>query len=344
MSPNRIRHGISLPIYNTKIGEIARLARIAEDAGFDSAWDYELYHDPYLTLALAAQQTDRIGLGTGLAVALNRSPFVAANAAADVDELSGGRMLLGLGAGGVEQLRAFHSVTLTQPLQRMREYVHCLRATWRYLADHQPASYDGKFFQLNLPPDVLFNREPVRERIPIYLAGVRPKMIQLAGEIGDGLLGYFQPVEFLRTIVEPNLIEGAKRAGRDPAELDMVTYIIMSVSKDRAEAIRRAKIHVGVYIAISTAADNVIEHYGLQRECDELRTAFMTEGAAALEKTDDKLVDAFSIAGTPDECRKKFAEYEPHLKHALMHTPATPPLTPEESEDAFINITETFGG
>ena len=231
-----MRYSVSVPVYNTPLGDLAPMVARAEDAGFDRAFVYEVYFDPYLTLATAALATNRIQLGTAIAVAFSRSPFLAANQAADVDELSGGRMLLGLGAGGKEQLETLHGVPLTAPLGRIREYVEVLRLSWAHLATGKPASFEGRFHKVILPEGNPFERHMARETIPIYLAGVRPKMISLAGEIGDGLMGFFYTPAFLKEVVHPNVAEGARRAGRDPSAVDVTSLTICSVSTDRAEA------------------------------------------------------------------------------------------------------------
>src|SRR4051794_40719603 len=126
--------GITMPSRSAPLARIPDYARMAEDAGFDSAWTYELYRNPFSMLQTSALATSSVQLGTGLAAAFTRSPFECANAAADVDEASGGRMNLGLGTGVPEFLAAFHSTDFQRPVGRLREYVECLRRSWAYLA------------------------------------------------------------------------------------------------------------------------------------------------------------------------------------------------------------------
>ena len=336
------RTSITLPVYNTSMARLGEMARWAEEAGFAGVWPYEICRNPYLTLAAAAATTSRIALGTAIALAFSRSPFVTANAAADVDELSNGRMILGLGPGEGQHLTGLHNTDLAHAIPRMREYVDCVRLTWDSLATGKLATYEGTFYRLRL--DEGLRRPLARPRIPIYLAAMESKkMMELAGEIADGLLAFFFSVRYLQEVGRPRLAAGARRAGRDPASVDLCSYIICSVSKNRAEALRRARIQVGFY-AFLHSSDAIIRFHGLEQEQATVRAGLEKEGPGALERvTDDKLVETFSIAGTPDECRRQFEAYRELVPLPLLHVPYFEPLSAAESEDAFRNVLETFG-
>ncbi|MGH7966923.1 MAG: LLM class flavin-dependent oxidoreductase [Candidatus Binatia bacterium] len=331
------RISLSLPIYNAPMGKLQQMARWAEDAKFETAWDYEFYRSPFMTLGAAALTTNRIKLGTGIVVAFSRSPVVTANEAADVDELSQGRMVLGIGAGAGEILQTWHNTDLTHAVPRLRDYVAVMRTVWGSVGSGKPASYDGTHYSVKLGG---VRRPLVREHIPVYLAGVQPKLIQLAGEVADGLLGFFYSPQYLKEVIHPNLALGAQRGGRAVAGVDLCSFIICAVSKDRQEAMRRARIQTGYYAVASGA---ICRWHGLEKEYLAVREALLTKGPQALEHTDDKLVEAFSIAGTPDDCRKQLARYEGLLPLPLLHTPYIDPLTVEETEDGFRGILEAFG-
>jgi probable F420-dependent oxidoreductase len=337
--------GVTIPVFNAAPGDVPKMAKAAEDAGLDSVWDYEIWRNPFIGLATAATSTSRVELGTALATALTRTPWVTANAAADLHDLSGGRLLLGLGTGDPFLLNNFHGIQLDRPLARMREYVEALRASWNYMATAEPGTFDGKFYQLTFPefnPWVRTN-PTLRDGIPILLAAARPKMIQLAGEIADGLVGYLYSLNFLKEVVHPNLEIGARRAGRDVSDVQLVSQTICSVHPDRDEAMRRARIHVGQYVT-DPVSDGMTTAEGLQKEVQTVREAIMTEGPSAAEwATDDKLVDAFSISGTPDEARERLQHYAELLPHIMLHCPYPPPLTAEESADSFQHILDLFG-
>lgn len=336
------RLSISLPVYgDTSMSKLQQMARWAEDAGFEAAWAYEICRNPYLTLAATALSTSRIKLGTAIAIAFSRSPFVTANAAADVDELSQGRMLLGIAPGEEQHLIALHNADFSKPIPRMREYIEALRVIWDSLASGQLTSYEGTFYQLKL--DERLRRPLIRKRIPIYLAAMQPKMMQLAAEVADGLLGFWYSLRYLKEVVQPNLAIGANRRSSDLSALDLCSYIVCCVSKDRAEAIRRARIQVGFYTFLHSS-DGIVRYHRMEKEQLAIRAAMAQEGPQALERvTDDKLVETFSISGTPDECRRKLESYSDVVPLPLLHPPYFDPLTPEETEDAFRGILETFG-
>lgn len=332
---------VVLPSYPSTAKTLRDMSRQAEEAGFEAAWGYQICRDPFTTLAAAASVTERIKLGTAVALAFTRSTFVTANAAADVDELSDGRMILGLGTGEGQHLVSLHNSHWNQAVPRMREYVSILRLAWESLGTGKPVEFRGDHYQLVMNEGL--RRPLARPQIPIYLAAMGPKMIELAGEVGDGIQAFFHSAKYLREVTIPRLETGAKRAGRDPASVAFSSYVITSVSNDREEALRRARIMVGFYTAFPSS-DPIIAHHGLQQEQAAVRQALYTQGPAALEKaTDAKLVEAFSIAGTPDECRRQLAAYTDILDLALLQTPYFDPLTTEECEDAFNNVLDTFG-
>jgi alkanesulfonate monooxygenase SsuD/methylene tetrahydromethanopterin reductase-like flavin-dependent oxidoreductase (luciferase family) len=342
------RRTISMPMLNTPLTDLPGMAAMAEDAGFDGAWSYEFWRNPYVGLAGPALQTSRISLGTAIGTAFSRTPWDIANQAADVDELSGGRHILGLGTGAPEFLATFHGLPYpAKPLSRFKEFVQAVRASWHYLATGDAEPFDGEFYKMLPPPLNPWERRSLqRPTIPIYMGGMRPKAIQAAGEIADGLIGVLYTPQFITDIALPNLELGARNAGRDPSAVDLVSYTICSCSTDRAEAMRRARIQVGMYTGGSSLVDHVVAWHGLQDDQMALREALMTEGPSALERvTSDELVRTFSITGTPDECRAQYKAYSEVLpdRTVLLHTPYVPPLTKEESADAYRGIIDAFG-
>jgi alkanesulfonate monooxygenase SsuD/methylene tetrahydromethanopterin reductase-like flavin-dependent oxidoreductase (luciferase family) len=207
----------------------------------------------------------------------------------------------------------------------------------------EPVSIAGRHHSIEIPPNAPWGGRPlVRPRIPIYLAAYGPRMLQLCGEIADGLLGAVWPVDFIDSYILPNLKIGADRAGRDLAEIDICVETVCSVHPDRAEALRRARIQCGMYSALPELGP-LLEGYGLGEARQEVLGALVSGGPQALQDvTDERLVDLLSITGTPDEARAKFECYAEAIPHILLHTPYAPPLTGEESEDGVRNILETF--
>ena len=335
--------GVSMPMLNQPCEKFPEFARLADEAGFDSLWDYEFYRNPFITHARCAATTSRIRLCTGIAAACSRSPNEMANAAADVDELSGGRMVLGLSTGGAHWAEFYNGSDVDHPLPRIREYVDVVRKIWHHHATGEAFEHAGRFYRASSPPMNPWGlRTLARARIPIYVAGLREGMVRMAGEVADGLLGFVNTPEYLRDKVLPVVAEGARRANRDPAEVDVTALVLCSVSDDRQAAMRRARINVGMYVAYPVA-DAAVQHMGLAADRDAVVKALMAEGPACLERvTSDALVRAFSIAGTPAEGREQLAAYQAVLPHVVLHTPYVPPIGQADSEDAFRSMVRTF--
>jgi alkanesulfonate monooxygenase SsuD/methylene tetrahydromethanopterin reductase-like flavin-dependent oxidoreductase (luciferase family) len=338
------RLGITMPILNQPYSNFPIFAKLADEAGFDSVWDYEFYRNPFIIHALCAGVTRNIKLATGLAAGVGRSPFEMANAALDVEELSGGRLILGIGTGGGDWAEYFNGNDIDHPATRISEYIDILRLAWNHLATGTPASYKGKFYRFDNPPMNIFGlrRDIARTDIPIYVSGLRPKMAQLAGEKANGFLGFLMTPKFIKDVWEPNVVVGAKKAGRKRSDIETTALVLCSVSDNRKEALRRARINVGLYAAYPVG-EVVINHMGLQEDRAAVLQALMTEGPGALERvTSDALVKAFSIAGTPDECREQVQAYKEVLDHVVLHTPYVPPIAQADSEDAIRNTIRTF--
>ena len=334
--------GVTMPTRTFELGRVAEYARWAEEAGLDAAWDWELYRNPFTMLALAAGSTSRVGLGTGIAVTAGRSPFTMANEAADVDELSGGRMLLGIGSGVLEFASAFHDKPATKPLTRVSEYIDVLRLGWQYLSTGEAPEYSGEFHSFTPPPFNPWGSRPLaRPSIPIYLGAIGPRMLDLVGRKADGWLGYLGTLEMVRDHVRPRIADGARATGRDPAQVELTHDVICVVHDDPEVAVARARRQVGFYVA-HPSSDPIVAHAGQSDEVAELRAAMMTEGLAAFDKASEDLVHTFSIAGTPEHARGQLDRWEGIVDHLVLHTPYVPPFTADESEECYRNICSAF--
>jgi probable F420-dependent oxidoreductase len=346
MKTMQSRLGVSMPMLNQPYENYPKFARLADEAGFYSLWDYEFYRNPFVAHALCAGVTRDIKLCTGIAAAAGRTPNEMANAAADVDELSNGRMVLGLSTGGADWAEHYNGTEIDRPLSRMREYIGAVRSIWQHHASGEPFEFGGQLYKAKSPPFNAFGirQQLTRARIPIYLAGLKPKMLQMAGEIAEGTLGFLYTPRFVREHVRPNIAIGARKAGRDADDVDIAALVLCSVHQDRQQALRLARINVGMYVAYPVGA-TVVEFMGLQEDRNALLQALMAQGPSALEHTtSDALVRAFSICGTPDEAREQLAAFDGLLPHIVLHTPYVPPIQQAESEAAFRNMVATFAG
>src|SRR5919204_4196323 len=184
------------------------LAALAEDAGFARVWTNELYtHSATVGMAVAAQRTERVEIGSCIAYGVGRSPLVWAAEARDLDALSGGRLILGLGNGTRRMMEDWHGVPGDAPAVRMEELVEVLRKLWRL--DLGPVDHEGRFYRVKLAPTVPME-PPLRDRLPIYLAGVNPRMVEVAGRVGDGVIAHpMATTQYIADIMRPAIVRGA---------------------------------------------------------------------------------------------------------------------------------------
>jgi probable F420-dependent oxidoreductase len=287
---------------------------MAEEAGFESVWATEFY-DRSATVALAAmaQATSGIELGSAIAYGFGRTPVVLAAEARDLDELSGGRLTLGLGTGTKRMQQDWHGLDGEHPASRMEELVPLLRRLWRL--HESPVQHEGRFYRLDVKPTAP-PRPPVREQIPIYMAGVNRRMIEAAGAVADGLVGHplFTP-EYVETVARPALARGAA--------VPIAGYITTSVSEDRQQARRDAAAIIAFNSTVKTYRA-VHEVSGFERQAEAVREAWSRGDFEAMAAAvTDNMIDAIALAGTPDEVRERFEErWEGVYERPLLWPPA----------------------
>jgi probable F420-dependent oxidoreductase len=303
------------------LAEIGESARLAEQAGFESAWATEFYdRSATVSLAVMAAATSRIAIGSAIAYAFGRTPLVWAAEARDLDELSDKRLILGLGTGTRRMQQDWHGLDGEHPASRMEELVPLIR---RLLSLHEGAvDHDGRFYRLHVHPTVPVGPPP-RGDLPIYLAGVNPRMIQAAGTVGDGLVGHplFTP-EYVQDVARPALVRGAERAGRD-APVPIAGYLTCSVDADRDAARQAARVVVAFNSTVKTYRV-VHRHHGFEAHAEAIRERWQAgDFQAAVEAVPDEMLDAIALAGTPEEVRARFDERWAGLyEHTLLWPPA----------------------
>src|SRR5947208_6493796 len=232
--------------------ELARLARRAEDAGFDALWTAEMFHDPFLPLAAAASSTSRIRLGTSIALAFVRSPWVTALSALDLDVLSGGRFILGLGTGLKRMNERWHGVAYGKPTPHIRECVQVIRLITERAHTNEPIRFAGQYYDVDIQ-GWRRSQLPIRQRIPIYLAGVREGMIRTAAEVADGLLGHpIYSQAWVQQVVLPALARGLAESGRRREEFHLCLAVCCAVGNDVRGARRAAAATIAFYATVNT--------------------------------------------------------------------------------------------
>jgi len=289
--------------------ELIEVARAAEDAGFARLWAPELYRSATIPLAAAAAATERIEIATGIALAFTRSPFVLALEALDLDELSGGRMVVGLGAGVRRLNERWHAVAAYDPpVSRMREHIAAFREIVSALALGRDARSEGRFVDIH----VAGYRRPVpatRDRIPVWLAAVMPGMARLAGEVADGFLDHpMTTPDWLRDRLLPAIRAGAEGAGR-PAPEVAGGLIVATSEEDPARARRAAACTVGFYATVKTY-EPLFQLHGFDGRLGAIRRAFMMDGPDRLaEAVGEEMTDRFAAAGTAEQVRRRALDY-----------------------------------
>ena len=286
-----------------------RYAQHAERAGFEAVWQAEsrLVREATVPMAAFAAVTERIGIGAGVVNTWTRNVWLLAATFSTLDDLAPGRVLLGLGAWW-DPLAQKVGITRRKPLQAMRETVE---ATRRLLAMER-VSYDGEFVHLDDVEIDIVHGDRSPKHVPIYVGATGMKMMELAGEIGDGvLLNYLVGPGYNERAMEA-LAEGAARSGRTVSDLDRPQLIVCSLDDDRSLALDRARELVTQYLGqqphigkASGVTDELLEEIGAVLTWPA--TPEQIERAMAL--VPDDVVQLITASGTPDECRRKVQDY-----------------------------------
>jgi probable F420-dependent oxidoreductase len=291
--------------YAPTVTGAAEAASAAEAGGFDGWFAVETQIDPFIACALAAERTERIDIGTGIAVAFARSPMTIAMQADDIQLLSEGRFILGLGSQIKPHITKRYSMEWSKPAARMRELILAVRAIWESWATDGSLDFQGDFYTHTLMTP-FFNPGPNPHGNPkLMLAAVGPLMTQAAGEVADGLLVHgFSTERYVREATLPALEKGFAKAGRTGEGFE-ITAPAMVVARDTTEEIAEGVAFVKQQIAFygSTPAYRpVLDLHGwgdLQDELNAMTKAGQWDQMAEL--IDDEMVKAFAVVGTPEE-------------------------------------------
>jgi probable F420-dependent oxidoreductase len=287
--------------------DLGRLAGEVERAGFESVWVAETARSAFVQAAAAAAGTERILVGTDIALAFPRSPTITAMAARDLAELSGGRFVLGLGTQVKRVNEQRFGIPFEHPAPKVAEAVQAIRAVLATF-DGEPIDHRGRFYQITMPP--FPGAGPAPGGVPIYLAAVNARMAETAGRVADGVLGHpMTSPEWIREVVRPALQRGAEAAGRDPAEVNLTTGVILQVAGDPEAARREAALQVAFYATTRTYRP-VLALHGFEDRLDSLRRAFVRRDFAEMTELALPMVDALAVAGTPEECRQRLSAFD----------------------------------
>jgi probable F420-dependent oxidoreductase len=298
-----MRFGI---VVGGELDGIEAMSRRAEDAGFESIWVAETARTAFIQAALTIRATERVTVGTAVALAFPRSPATTAMTARDLAELSGGRFILGLGSQVKRVNEERFGVPFEHPAPKMGEYVEAVREVLGAFEGRKP-QHDGRFYRITMAP---FPGASGAGHIPIYLAAVNERMAEQAGRVADGISGHpMNSPEYLSKVVVPAIERGASSAGRDPGDVSITTSLIMQVSEDAAEAKRLAAVQLAFYATTRSYAP-VLALHGFEDRVPPLREAHARGDFPAMAELAEPMVDTLAVAGTPDEVRERVEAYE----------------------------------
>jgi len=279
-------------------------ARDLECEGFDGCWTGEINHDPFLPMLLAAEHSERLDIGTSIAVAFARSPMTLANLGWDLQAYSQGRFILGLGTQIQPHIEKRFSMPWSHPVRRMREYIHALHAIWDCWANGTKLEFDGEFYTHRLMTP-MFTPESHPHGIPkIYLAAVGERMTEMCGESADGLLAHaFTTRRYLDEITIPTVQRGLARSGRtrDEFAVSCPVFVVTGTDEPSMAAAATATRKQIAFYASTPAYRPVLELHGwgeLQTELRQLSLDGRWDQMGTL--IDDEILAAFAVVTPTD--------------------------------------------
>jgi probable F420-dependent oxidoreductase len=302
---------VDTAFFPTTFDTAAQLARRTEEVGFDGLWSAETSHDPFFPLVVAARETQRINLGTGVAIVFPRSPMVLANICWDLQANSKGRFILGLGTQVKGHNERRFSVKWVSPVKRLREVILSLRTIWDSWQNNTKLDFIGEFYQFTLMTP-FFNPGPIEHpKIPIFISGLNPLITQLAGELCEGFYIHgFHSAKYIQDTVLPNLQKGLAKAGRKREDMNLITgtFIASGATPDEVQKAKApVKQQISFYASTRTYK-GVLDAHGWGDTCFRLNEkAAKGKWADMAAEITDEMLEELAIVGTYDEIAQKLA-------------------------------------
>ena len=277
------------------IDEVLECSRKLNDVKPEVMWIPETWGmENFSMLASASRENTSSKIGSSIINIYSRSPSLVAMGASTIDTISNGRLILGLGTSSSPIVKDLHGQSLTDPLQRMREYVDIIRLA----LSGNKIEYDGKIFHLK---NFSLLTPPTRKNIPIYLAAINKKMLELTWEIADGVIFYLRPKDEMKKTI---------REMQKNREIDTSVQIITCIDNDEEKARSRAKKTLSFYIAVGTIYRKFLHDNGYANETEQIFEEYKKSGLESLESiVSEKMLNDLCIAGTPENARQKLQEF-----------------------------------
>ena len=306
------------------VEEVLHCSKSISNSKIDSIWIPETWGmENFSTMSAVASNTDSQKIGSSIINIYSRSPSTIAMGAATVDILSKGRLILGLGTSSMPIVEDFHGDKFSNPVQRMKEYVEIIRLA----LSKKQMNYSGKVFQLN---NFTLLIEPKRKSIPIYLAAINEKMVNLTWEIADGVIFYLRPLEEMKKTITK--MQSKKR-------IDVTCQIITCISEDSEIAILRAKKTLAFYISVGNIYREFLSKNGFQNETNNIFDEFKKSGFKSNhELVTEKMLNSLCIAGNPNESKQQLQKF----RDSGIDLPIIQFNPIEDTKESFSLLKKTF--
>lgn len=332
---------MSIAAIGDSAADLAVQGVAADEAGIDCVWAPELFRSSFTQATWLAAKTERTNVATGIAWAFTRSPFIVAVSALDVDEMSGGRFRLGLGAGVKRLNETWHGVEYGRPAPHLRETVEATRLIMAKASTGDPIRFEGAYHDIDIKGWVRPHPAP-RETVPIYTAAVRDGMARMAGDVADGLVGHpMCSLRWLEEVLIANFEEGLRRSNRDRASFDFLPTVCCAISDDEEAAYEAARRTICFYATVRTYAP-LWEMHGFADAADAVGAAFRAGDFAAMPgHVPDEMVDTYCAAGPAAKVRERVTAVA-ERGDGIFLTPPTYFISPDELEEYQRRIVAEF--
>jgi len=272
------------------LNQVLKCSEILTETNVDTIWIPETWGmENFSMLSAVSNKTITQKIGSSIINIYSRSPAVIAMGAATVDTLSNGRLILGLGTSSLPLVETFHGYKFEKQVQRMREYVEIIRL----VLSGKKVDYTGEIFDLK---NFTLLIKPKRKSIPIYLAAVNQKMVDLTWDIADGVIFYLRPINEMKETITK--MQSKKK-------IDVTCQIITCVAEDSDAAIERAKKTLAFYVSVGKVYREFLAKNGFKNETSDIFDEFKKSGLNLNYKlVSNSMLQSLCIAGTPEECKK----------------------------------------
>jgi 5,10-methylenetetrahydromethanopterin reductase len=277
------------------INELLDCTKILSRYNPDSIWIPETWGMEGLSMLGAVSQIVKNSkIGSSIINIYSRTPSVIAMGAATLDTLSNGRLLLGLGTSSESIVHDWHGLEFDKPVQRMREYVEIIHL----ILSGKKVCYDGKLFHLK---NFSLLIKPPRKKIPIYIAAINQKMVELTWEIADGVIFYLRPISELQKTIQKM---------QTKKKIDVSSQFITCISEDEDKAIHKAKMTLAFYVSVGKIYREFLAKNGFAKEVVDIYDEYKKSGLDTNYKlVTDNMLDSLTICGTPEDCKKKLEKF-----------------------------------